>query len=284
MKIFVTRVWGFDPENWPLVTFNLEGNRDKLLKQSAPGDRIVFVGTLREPTPDAMRGRLLGMAEIGRIPIDTEDFLAERAKRKQDFDQAGQFRWPKAVPMVSAWRFEPSPMLLDVVEEQLPYHATPQAVALSAKDAEAIIALDTVAVKLPDLEVLNKQRLLRNALDQANPTTGLRPTTSSHQVIRNAERPACTYAFRFGNTNVWKIGHTVNVTERLKQVNWHIPSEVIQEKWQAVFRQAWKSETEAYEMEQRVLGALASYRTQGERAQCSEQELRNAWIVGIGAK
>ncbi len=77
--------------------------------------------------------------------------------------------------------------------------------------------------------------------------------------------------------------HVGRIPERLKQVNCHIPSEVIQEKWRAVLQQAWSSEAEAYQMEQRVLGALAPFRTQGERAQCSEQELKSAWMVGIGA-
>jgi len=71
MRIFATRVWGFDPETWPVITFGLEGNRDNLLKNSVAGDRIIFVGTQTDPTHDSDKGRILGMAEIGRISVAT---------------------------------------------------------------------------------------------------------------------------------------------------------------------------------------------------------------------
>ena len=115
MKVFITRVWGFDPERWPVITFGLEGNRDNLLQDSSPGDRIVFVGTLREPTPEPLRGRLLGMAEIGRIAVDTLDVIGEDVRGPQDYDEAGHFRWPKAILMVSA-HWEEAPLALGAVE------------------------------------------------------------------------------------------------------------------------------------------------------------------------
>ena len=282
MRLFITRVWGFDPERCPVISFGLEGNRDRLLTESSPGDRIVFVGTLREPTPEPMRGRLLGMAGIGRIPVDTVDIIDDDVRGPHDYDEAGKFRWPKAIPMVRAWRFTPPPMLLDVLEEQLPYHTTPQAVALSQVDANAVLELDTTPVPLPELEVLTNAMLLDQALGESNPTTGPKPSSWSREARRDVERASFTYAFRFGTSDTWKIGHTVDINERLRQVNRHIPSEVIPERWNARFHQRWESEIDAYSMEQRVLKALERQRTDGERVRCSEQELWSAWLAGIG--
>ena len=283
MRIFITRVWGFDPERWPVITFSLEGNRDRLLKESSPGDRIAFVGTLREPTPEPMRGKLLGMAEIGRIPVDTVDVIGDDVRSSHDYDEEGQFRWPKAIPMVRAWRFTPPPMLLDVLEEQLPYHATSQAVALSRVDADAVLKLDTTPATLPELDSIANAKLLDQALAAGNPTTGPKPSSWTREASRDVEREAFTYAFRFGSSDIWKIGHTVDVSERLKQVNCHIPTEVILEAWNAVYRQRWESETDAYAMEQRVLKALDHHRTEGERVRCSEEQIWSAWLNGIGA-
>lgn len=282
MKVFITRVWGFDPERWPVITFGLEGNRDNLLQDSSPGDRIVFVGTLREPTPEPLRGRLLGMAEIGRIAVDTLDVIGEDVRGPQDYDEAGHFRWPKAILMVRAWRFGPQPMLLDVLAEQLPYHATSQAVLLDGRDADAVMSLNAEEVEIPASEALVKARLLDKALNPGRPTTGPEPKSWEGSTGRDVNRTAFTYALRFGQTDIWKIGHAVDVKERLKQVNCHIPPEAVPERWNARFQQAWDSETDAYGMEQRVLRALAASRTEGERVRCTETELWAAWLAGIG--
>lgn len=282
MKVFITRVWGFDPARWPVITFGLEGNRDKLLNESSPGDRIVFVGTLREPTPESLRGRLLGMAEIGRIAVDTVDVIGDDVRSSNDYDEAGRFRWPKAILMVRAWRFRPQPMLLDVLAEQLPYHATSQAIALFEADAKAVLALSVVEAEIPDTEALRKAQLLDSALGASRSTTGPKPSSWIGETGRNVDRTAFTYAFRFGNTDIWKIGHSVDVKERLKQVNWHIPSEVVPERWNVTLQQPWQTETDAYAMEQRVLQALKLKRTEGERVRCAEPELWSAWLAAIG--
>lgn len=283
MKIFITRVWGFDPSTWPVITFGLEGNRDNLLRDSAPGDRIVFVGTLREPTAESLRGRILGMAEIGRRAVNTLDVISPEARTADDFDANGSFKWPKAILMVKAWRFEPQPMLLDVLAEQLPYHATSQAVLLSPEDAASIMALTAVEVLLPETDVLQKARLLDQALSQGKPTTGPTPNSWTGSTGRDVDRRAFTYAFRFGNTEVWKIGHAVDVSERLKQVNQHIPTEIISQQWRPVMQHAWNSEVDAHGMEQRVFKALAEHRTAGERVRCHERVLMSAWMLAIGA-
>ena len=87
MKLFATRVWGFDPHNWPVVTFGLDGHRDSLLRKSSAGDAIVFVATQGEPTPEKDQGRLLGIAQFGRDPVDTLDILPEGVLRPEQYDE-----------------------------------------------------------------------------------------------------------------------------------------------------------------------------------------------------
>lgn len=282
MKLFVTRVWDFDPLRWPVITFGLEGNRDNLIRDSAPGDRIVFVGTLKDPTPEKLRGRILGMAEIGRRAVETLDVLGSDARRPDDFDAQGNFKWPKAILMLKAWRFDPQPILLDVLSEQLPYHATSQAVLLSPEDSEAILELNAIEVELPVTEALKKARLLDQALSQGRPTTGPTPTSWNGSTGRNVNRNAYTYAFRFGNSEVWKVGHAVDVVERLHEINKHVPTEILKLEWHAVMQQSWGSEVDAHAMEQRVFEALKPYRTVGERLKCKEQILMQAWMTAMG--
>lgn len=150
-----------------------------------------------------------------------------------DYDEAGHFHWPKAIVMVRAWRSMPQPVLLDVLAEQLPYHATSQAVLLDGGDADAVISLKAEDVEIPASEALVKARLLDKALNPGRPTTGPEPSSWEGSTGRDVNRTAFTYAFRFGRTDIWKIGHAIDVKERLKQVNCHIPPEAVPERWDA---------------------------------------------------
>lgn len=282
MKIFATRVWGFDPIHWPVIPFGREGNRDRLLKNSAPGDLIAFVGTQGEPTSENERGRLLGVAEIARIPVDTLAVIDKDYTISNSYDEQGRFKWPKALLMKQAWYFEPQPLLLDVLSAQLPFQATSQAVLLSPEDATAVLALNRREAILPASQALEKARLLDEALSGRRPTTGPIPSSWSGSTGRDVGREAYTYAFRFGKTNIWKIGHSIDVNERLKQVNLHIPTEVLNDQWTAAYQQKWPDENAAYSMEQRVLNALNHYRTYNERLKCTETEVMNAWLQSIG--
>jgi hypothetical protein len=98
-------------------------------------------------------------------------------------------------------------------------------------------------------------------------------------VSRDVDAIAMTYAFRFGERDVWKIGYAQNLSDHLNDVNKHVPREVLGERWSiTTLQQRWPTQTEAYEVEQRLLGLLAARRTVGERVCCTEDELQAAWV------
>lgn len=284
MRLFATRAFGFDTDLWPVVTFGQEGNRDKLIKDSGPGDRVVFVGTKDAPTPELLRGRILGMAEFSRTPINTLDVVSREALQPHDFDEWNQLRWPNALAMLRAWRFEPRPLLLEVLSKQLPYEATPRAVLLSDDDTRAIIALPCVEIDLPDNAVIRDARKLASALSSSKPTTGPLPTSWSGATGVDAEQPAFTYACQFGKNSIWKVGIAFNPTKRVRILNRHIPEEIVPFRWQLRMDQRWASMKAAYEMEQAVLESLRKYRTEGEMLNCSTKELEAAWVGSIGLR
>lgn len=283
MKLFATRVWGFDPATWPLVTFGLDGNRDNLLKNSAVGDYVVFVGTQSEPTQEHERGRLLGIAQFGRLPVETLDVLDKADIDPNNYNERGDFRWPKALLMTQAWSFsdQPRPLLLDVLEKQLPFNATAQAVELNETDTTAIMALPTKAIELPDTPVLRRLRQLDVALRRGVPTIGVVPTAWQSKQQRILGDASVTYALQFSKFDCWKIGWTTDLRKRLSEINRHIPVEVLKHEWKPVLQQKWPDENLAFEMEQRVLNALEKHRTIGERLHCRKQELESAWVKAI---
>jgi hypothetical protein len=134
VQVFAKRFWGFDPVRWPIISFGLEANRDALIQASMPGDLIAFIGTQSEPTAPEERGRFLGLAEIGRLPIDSLDVLDPANIRPVDYDANRRFKWPKAMPMLRAWRFLAKPRVTEVLREQLTFEATVRAVRLDKID------------------------------------------------------------------------------------------------------------------------------------------------------
>lgn len=280
MKIFATRVWGFDPWNWPVVVFGREGDLNSLLARSSPGDRLVLAATLDEERVEPQnRGRLLGMAEFGRKIRRTEELVEREHMSPHDLDETGRVRWPYALPITNAWRFPDLPGTVDTLGHQLPYNATSQAVLLDDDEAKAIGRLRTASVELP--AVVAKDRAVIEALRFGKPTTGLTPTSASYSVERVADQCTFTYCLQFGKRDIWKIGHAVNPEERLREVNTHVPREVLGECWRIAFTQSWGSSTGAFVMEQRVLKSLERFRTEGERVRCSWKEIDRAWQAGV---
>jgi hypothetical protein len=281
VQVFAKRFWGFDTVRWPIISFGLEANRDALIRASTQGDLIAFIGTQSEPTEPEDRGRLLGLAEIGRLPIDSLDVLDPANIRPVHRDASGRLKWPKAMPMLRAWRFPDKPRATDILRKQLTYEATVRAVLLDEQDQAAVLSLTREEVAVPDVETIRRHRELADALSGTGPTRGPAPSSWSGTVSRDANAAATTYALRFGRRNIWKIGHAQDLAARLLDVNKHIPHEVLGERWSIVWKQIWPSQTAAYEMEQRVFTLLAAQRTEGERVHCTEDELRAAWIGAL---
>jgi hypothetical protein len=278
MQVFASRFWGFDPQTWPIISFGLEGNRDALVRASHPGDRLVFIGTETEGTEAPDRGRLLGIAQIGRTPIDSAAVLDLSRLKPSAFDENGRIRWPKGLPMLRAWRFVDRPLVTDVLRRQLTYEATIRAVLLDPEDTAAVLALRTEETPVAESPEVVRQRQQQSALQA---TTGPRPSTWTGETGRNADEPSFTYAFQFGQRDLWKIGHAKDVKARLAEVNTHVPFEVLGEQWQPVLQHRWPTEGDAYAMEQRVLATLRTPGCVGERVACAKRHLESTWIASL---
>jgi hypothetical protein len=141
---------------------------------------------------------------------------------------------------------------------------------------ESLRVLDVRVVNL-DAGAMPGQRELHQTVTALGPTTGPQPSSWSGIVERDAGQPSFTYAFQFGDRDLWKIGHAIDVTARLIEVNKHVPHEVLGEQWRLVLQQEWPTEVDAFKMEQRVLKALRSQTSVGERVTCKRQKLKRTW-------
>ena len=109
-------------------------------------------------------------------------------------------------------------------------------------------------------------------------TMGPIPTSFTSTLLKDAFKEASTYAYRFGNMNVWKVGWAHDAAGRLEDLNKHVPSEVLDDqRWGGGWTQKWASATQAYEMERRVLGSFPDEAKYGERVHCTAEALEAAW-------
>jgi hypothetical protein len=58
------------------------------------------------------------MAEIGFEPLRTLDLVGRADLDERDFDAAGNFKFPHAVALTRAWRFDPPPLLTQAISKQ----------------------------------------------------------------------------------------------------------------------------------------------------------------------
>jgi len=127
-----------------------------------------------------------------------------------------------------------------------------------------------------------RKRTLEQAIPEdestrLSPTTGPIPRSWTGTVTRNADGLCWTYALRFGETTLWKVGQASDLRVRIDDINRHLPSEIYPERWVLYRSHPWANAKLAYAMEQTVLKTLESFRTTGERVMCEAEEIRTAW-------
>ena len=284
MDLYISRFWGFRPEAYPAITFSSATFRDKLLAESSPGDRIVFAATKTENTAEDERGRLRGMAEISRRAVDTVSLLDVEGMPPELFHN-GKLRFPKALPMVRAWRFPDPPFLTDVLERQLPRSATSGAIILSEQDVAAVMALDTNVVDLPETDALRRERTIADNLADLSPSRGPGPTSGERSYEAGERDFGHVYGLQFGERGVWKVGNSYDPHKRADAFNANIPSAVTGEEWRVVWTQKTGSPKQAYDLEQEVIKRLSEFSIGGEMFRCSKKQFERTWtdvvIAGV---
>lgn len=280
MKLFISRFFGFRPEIVPAITFSSATYRDKLLAESAPGDRILFVATKTDDTIEEERGRLLGIAEIGRRAVDTESFVTVRPL-PPEMMKGGRIRYPSAIPMTRAWRFVDKPLLTDVFERQLPRSATQGAIPVKERDQHAVMALQTVEVELPESETLIRERkILENQRDLL-PSRGPKPAPGRREFDVAERDHGYVYVLRFGEREVWKVGNSHDPAGRAASFNTNIPSVVIGEAWSLYMKQLTSSMEQAHDLEHQLKDSLSRFSIGGEMFSCSLRDLQRAWSTVV---
>ncbi|TAW11128.1 hypothetical protein [Rhizobium ruizarguesonis] len=148
---WLTSFWGFDPASWGCIGFADEWRRNAYLKNSKPGG-LVAIYVTKNKGPKEMRGKVIGVLEIGHDAGHAKDFISGEHWAAKELDSASKGKWQYAVKATRAWRIVPEDW--QPVETLFPraYGNTnaeligANGVALDADECAALYGLDVYEV------------------------------------------------------------------------------------------------------------------------------------------
>ncbi len=259
MTMYATKVWGFIPKNWPLVTFGREGTRNKLRGLWQPGDTMLLIGTMGQNTPESDRGRILGFYEFTSIPVLTRDVVSP------DTLQEHGDKWPFALLAVKAWRLDQPPIFKEVLpalNARMPGMALASGFDRLTPEEEAAVrsfgyTQEVVPMSQAAEEAASKTELLgwlKSAQRGPVPAVG-----SNYEVTRDPQE-AKTYLLKLSSKPIMKIGWAIDPTARAIGLSEPLVPALTGDEWVVVLTQNWPDERLAYLMEQAFLDALDTHK------------------------
>jgi hypothetical protein len=128
----------------------------------------------------------------------------------------------------------------------------------------------------------DQQELQKLEEEESGPPKGPPPSMNGKKAAEPPTDPtAYTYALRYGDHGVYKLGWASDPKARLTTINKHIPIEIPgHQRWEIVRLQKWETRLEAYSMEQALLKQLKA--GEGERVSCEFATLICCWDEFIG--
>lgn len=297
MSLFLTKVWGFREPAGPLP-FNAPGNRKRALEMLATGDRVLYVATKGDEVEPQYHGKLLAMVEPTRTTANTLDYPV--VSRAIDYNDAGEFRWPFALTLNRAWRFDPEVPLEQVISRSFSMDAVTSIVPLTTEEEAAILALShhEIPVLQPHLAKLNQ--LARDDLARSKSSPGVALVRKGLMTLRDA--PAFTYcmtieraerrdsARRIGSTRNdhdilgFKIGWAFDPKRRRHDFN-HAALPSLGGLRYEIFRtEQWRTTRDAWAMEQAILRRFDVNRSRHNHevlAGITIRQIEAAWTVAL---
>lgn len=289
-RIFLTKVWGFSPEDYPAIGFNSEGARLKFLKESEPGDWVVLAGTRAAPTQPKYRGRLLGKVQLGPEQIDVEKVVRSVGTEipEDHYLEDGRYRWPFGLPMISAQRFPELPDLAQLFGDYLSgtqwaSYALDLGKKLGGEALAKVEALRTEPANIVEAPAIVRQRERQRSLvlNRTGGPTGPGPSTTRTGSDR-AYSVASAYLLELqgGPRTVFKVGYSGDLEGRLASLNKGLVPSVTGYTWRLVTRQEFATENLAYAFEQILHARIRQYLIDGEQEiyLIGRNDLDRAWV------
>lgn len=284
MKLYLTKVWGWDTPVGPLQ-FSTKGWRENARDKLSPGDRVVLVGTMGEQTPDDMKGRLLGVMEPSKERVASLDF----ALRESPGDFAdGNYKWPEGLMNLRAWSLPQRPELKEISDRKFSMDSAQGIVPLNDEEAARVRALHWREEELlqPTAQAQDRLAKKHGGAKRAAPP----PTTIRRGVMHMRRAPAFTYVMRVvsARPSAFKVGWAFDYNQRAQQFNHAAMPGLGGLEYKPILFQRWDTARQAYKVEQKLL-SLLSDNLHADNSEIvfglTEDELSAVWVdIVLGEK
>jgi len=252
-KVFLRKIWSFNPGKWPVLGFAQEPMRRKFLAESAPEDWLYLAGTHYYPTLDAIQGRIVGRVKVGRTEVDTLALLNQtgHALSKHDLNADGSHKMPFGLPILQAEKCVGFPVLTDVLGSHLSGYDWVK----EARDVDQCLD-ENSSTKLTALETKPIQTL---------PIPGSFLKQAIHQekgslVSGNGQGGGYVYLLTLScQKNIFKVGFCANLGHRLDLLNTALLSPITNLKWEILQAQPIDNRESAYRIESNIHRRLRPY-------------------------
>lgn len=294
-KVFLTKVWGFNPESYPFLGFSEDGRRSSYIREAGHDDWLIIVGTNQPPTVKEEQGKLLGLVQLGKDPLESLNVLKEIGTpiESNQYSQNGNYKWPYALPFLRAYKFADKPDCRDVFGGYLQglIWAT-NAVNLAGKYNRSLIKkifeyklLDTAIHEIPSLK--KAQIYSKNLRGSKLGPTGPAPSHSRRGSKREKGK-GYTYVLELcGRSNgAYKIGTTSDLIKRVTTLNNELRPSVTGCSWKLIWKHEFDSEEYAYNFEQLLHEHFKNDRFENESEifKSNAQDIQSAWVKIFSSK
>jgi hypothetical protein len=299
IPIYATLAWGFGPETWGAVGFSVESVRNSLADDlRKKGGLVLTIGTQGDETAPEDQGRLLGLHQLGTMPIRTEELVEPGVWRTHLRDNGGVPKWPFGLPIISADRFDDPPRRRDLLPrlhaENLHRKLASNYEELTDDEAAAILALarTPVAAIWSTPTSAFATRWLGRAPTGPRPSPGVR-------ILSAHSGPAATYCFVLEGSalamvasnvaplgsglKIYKVGFSNDPERRRSELNAYLPDNLTLE-WRPVYAEWHTDEINAWAMEQEVfrrLRMLDAQHVKGEIFTARPKVLDSTWHTAV---
>lgn len=250
MTVYMTKTWGFGSPSGPLQ-FSTNGWRTNARGVLQPGDLVVIVGTKGDETDIDEQGRILGLMEPTRHIVSSLDY--DLARGPQDYDAAGNYKWPFGLELMRAWQFDdPRPLLTEITQRRFHMDSAQGIVPLGPAEASAILALPRSEVGL--LSSIAARARVEGA-SAARRKAAPPPTTERRGVMHMRRAPAFTYAMIIegARADAFKIGWAFDWEQRERHFNHSSMPALGGLRYKTRFHQLFATARDAFRMEQALL-------------------------------
>jgi hypothetical protein len=237
------------------------------------------------------------MCRVGREKVDAAAIMATLGTELSDDekDENGRYRWPWAMPIVEAVRFDPQPDTEQVLGSYLPgldwaNYAIEIEPRLGRAAVDAILSLPRTECEIASVPVLDREKVFAETLVLQRRYGPSGPPPSAHRSASDREMGlGHAYAFSLAGgkvRDVVKIGSSSDPDERLAQLNAEIRPHLTGCRWKPMMRQVFPSETYAYRFEQLLLAQMKGRLVEGDRevVAITEKDLRQVWSAILAGK